>query len=64
MPDTIAMPDYAITGFPQSEVDSKFYDKYIEVKSHEDLEVMREISILCKQKILKNMKTKLILKYS
>jgi len=35
------MPDYASTGIPQEEINSKYYQQMIEVKSKEDLDKLR-----------------------
>ena len=41
VPTHIKMPDYAYTGIPAEEINSKYSEKFIEVKSAKDLDKMR-----------------------
>ena len=46
VPEHIKLPDYAISGIPTEEINSKYYNKIIEVKSKEEIDVLREVCIL------------------
>ncbi|KAL4476473.1 hypothetical protein ABPG74_010206 [Tetrahymena malaccensis] len=49
VPEHIKKPDYASSGIPNEEINSKFTNKVIEVKSFEDIEKMRKVSLLGRQ---------------
>lgn len=48
VPEHIKKPDYALSGIPNEEINSKLANKVIEVKSFEDLEKMKKVSLLGK----------------